>query len=81
MQNDLNSLWDRPAPYKIQAQGEAGNILLGDIDGMEYEVTDGGDAPSTMVFTGVLANQTALNSILKSLFNRNFVLLCVRRLD
>jgi hypothetical protein len=81
VEKSLESLFDQPASYKIQVQCDAGNIPSGGISGMEYEVTYDGSARATMVFTGIVADQTVLNRILKSLFERNFVLLSVSRLD
>jgi hypothetical protein len=77
----LKSLYDQPSTYKIHVQGDVGNLRPGDIESMWYEVIDGSNTPPTIVFTGVLANQTELHSILMILFSRNFVLLSVSRLD
>ncbi len=71
---------DKPATYKIRAQGALDASWSDRMVGMTITVSPGPELPAVTTLTGTLPNQDALESVLHTLYNLGLPILSVELL-
>ena len=79
MENDRNKLTlDQPATYQIKVPGELDQSWSDWAGGMTIAVESEGDAPPVMTLTGTVADQAALQGLLRRLYSVGLPLISSR---
>jgi hypothetical protein len=85
MENDRNKLTlDQPATYQIKVPGELDKSWSDWAGGMTIAVESEGDAPPVTTLTGIVADQAALQGLLRRLYSVGLPLIsvvCVEQID
>jgi hypothetical protein len=68
---------DRPATYQIKVPGELGESWSDWAEGMTIEVESEGDGPPVTTLTGTVADQAALQGLLRRLYSLGLPLISV----
>ena len=69
---------DRPATYQIKVPGELNESWSDWTGGMTITVESEGNGPPTTTLTGVVADQAALQSLLRRLYSLGLPLISVK---
>ncbi len=72
---------DQPATYQIKVPGHLDESWSEWADGMTITVENGDDSPPTTTLTGVVADQAALQGLLRRLYSLGLPLISVNRVD
>ena len=72
---------DVPASYRITVPGCLGENWSDWAEGMAIVVDSGGDGPPTTTLTGTVADQAALQSLLRRLYSLGLPLISVDWID
>jgi hypothetical protein len=72
---------DQPATYQIKVPGYLNDSWSDWAGGMTITVESGGDGPPTTSLTGTVADQAALQGLLRRLYSLGLPLLSVNQVD
>ena len=72
---------DQPATYQIKVPGHLDESWSEWAGGMTVAVENGDDGPPVTTLTGVVADQAALQSLLRRLYSLGLPLMSVNRVD
>jgi hypothetical protein len=72
---------DRPATYRIRVPGRLDEPLSDWVEGMTVTVEKQGEGPPTTTLTGILADQAALQGLLRRLYTLGLPLIEVKWVD
>ena len=72
---------DRSATYQIKVPGELGEGWSDWAGGMTIEVENEGDGPPITTLTGTVADQAALQGLLRRLYSLGLPLISVNRIE
>jgi hypothetical protein len=72
---------DRPVTYQIEVEGRLGERWLTWFEGMTITVEREGDGPSITTLTGTVADQAALQGMLRALYTLGLIVRSVNRID
>ena len=72
---------DQPAIYQIKVPGHLDESWSEWAGGMTITVENGDDNPPTTTLTGTVADQAALQSLLRRLYSMGLPLISVNRID
>jgi hypothetical protein len=72
---------DRPAAYQIQVEGHLDERWLTWFEGMTIAVEREGDGPPITTLTGTVADQAALQGMLRALYTLGLTVRSVTRID
>jgi hypothetical protein len=67
----------QPLEYRIDVQGRIDNRLADWFEGMRMESVGSENEPDATSLTGTVADQAALMGLLRKLYDRGYLLLCV----
>jgi hypothetical protein len=76
-----NLAFDRPARYRIRAQGRIKDNWSDRLEGMAICQEPPGEAPPTYTLEGELLDQAALMGVLNTLYELHQIVLLVKRLQ
>lgn len=72
---------DQPATYQIKVPGRLDESWSDWVEGMTITIESGGNGSSTTTLTGTVADQAALQGILRRLYSLGIPLISVNRVE
>ena len=72
---------DRPATYQIKVPGHLDESWSDWAEGMTITVEKGGNGPSVTTLTGTVADQAALQGVLRRLYSLGIPLVSLNRVE